>query len=478
MQCYYNVEHKLSPVEFYSDYFKLPISDLEVKRLQPILSPIPTVAIYSDISDYEFHLRLGFWGLQPQQVLLLTTLSWNWEKVLEELETAGYSVKQSLRTIRTAIVTLHKLLAAFLADAYYLYIDANYQPQLFDLTGEFDENWVLPYLKVLKEIQQRSRQNYQQELQQLADAETKRREAERLKTNAEKWQCINTFAGHANWVCCLAISPDGQILASGSSDNSVKIWNLPMGAEICTFAGHLERVDSVTFSLDGKTLVSTSSDNTVKLWNLRTKQEICTITGNLSRVFPILVRRDKNLDGKTEDRKINLWDLTMGQDIRVLNGNSGRSFPVVISPNGEIIAGGGEENAIKLWNLKTGEEIRTLIGHSHWVNSVAFSPDGKTLASGSVDDTIKLWDLKTGKELRTFVGHSHWVNSVAFSPDGQTLASGSMDRTIKLWSLKTGEEVRSLAGHAGGVISVAMSPDGKTLVSGSTDGIIKIWQCG
>ena len=466
---------ELRPVEFYSDYFKDAISDIDVKRLQQILAFVPTAIIYSDISDYEVNLRVGFWGAQNNQVFLLPTLAWNWEKVQEELEACGYGQKESLRTIREVIVAIHKLLAAFLADAYYLYIDPNYEPQLFELDSELEREWIKPYIKVIKEIQQRQREIYQQELKKLALVEAERREEEALKQKAEKWKCVHTLAGHSNWVCAVAISPDGQTLASGSSDNTVKLWNLATGEEIGNFKGHLERVDSVTFSLDGKTLASSSSDNTVKLWNLRTQQEICTITGNISRVFPIIISPDRQ-EGKNEDKTIKLWDLTMGQEIRPCNGNSNRGFPPVLSPDGETIASSGEDNAIALWNLNTGQEFPPLLGHSRWVNAVAFSRDGKMLATASVDETIKLWDWKTGQEICTLTGHSHWVNSVTFSADGKMLASGSMDRTIKLWNLKTGQEIRTITGHAGGVISVTMSPDGKTLVSGSTDGIIKIWR--
>lgn len=471
----YPLYKEMRPVEFYSDYFKNSISDIDVKRLQQILAFVPTAIIYSDISDYEVNLRVGFWGWQNHQVFLLPTLAWNWEKVQEELEANGYGQKESLRTIREVIVTIHKLLAAFLADAYYLYIDGHYEPQLFDLESELEGEWLKPYIKVIKQIQQQQREIYQQELQKLALIEAERREEETLKQKAEKWKCIHTLAGHSNWVCAVAISPDGQTLASGSSDNTVKLWNLPTGQEIGSFKGHLERVDSVTFSLDGNTLASSSSDNSVKLWNLRTQAEICTITGNISRVFPIIISPDRK-EGKTEDKTIKLWDLTMGQEMRPFNGNSNRGFPPVLSPDGETIAASGEDNAIALWNLHTGEEIPPLLGHCRWVNAVAFSRDGKMLATASVDETIKLWDWKTGQEICTLTGHSHWVNSVTFSADGKLLASGSMDRTIKLWNLKTGQEIRTISGHAGGVISITMSPDGKTLVSGSTDGIIKIWR--
>jgi WD40 repeat protein len=475
---YYPLNSEFSPVEFYSDYFKCPISDIDIKRLQPIFSPIPTAIIYGDISDYEFNLRMGFWEPQNPEVFLFHTLAWDWEKTLEELEAEGFIHKQSLRLIRDAIVAIHKLLAAFLADSYYLYIDPNYEPQLFELESELEPEWVKPYINILKDIQQRQRESYKQELQNLAQAETERREEEALRYKAQKWKCVHTIAGHSNWVCCVAISLDGKMLATGSSDNSIKLWNLNTGQEIYTLTGHSNRIHSVAFSPDGQTLASDSSDNTIKLWNVKTGQEICSISGQSNRVFPVIfTSRETNLTSSGQENSINLFNFRMGQEVRTANGSSNRVFPVVVSVDGETFAGAGEDNTIKLWNLKTGEEIHTIAGHANWVTSVAFSPDGTTLASASVDETIKLWNLKTGQEICTMNGHSHWVNCVVFSPDGQTLASGSMDRTIKLWNLKTGQEIRTITSHAGGVLAVTMSLDGQTLVSGSTDGIVKIWRC-
>ncbi|PAX57149.1 serine/threonine-protein kinase [Brunnivagina elsteri] len=244
-----------------------------------------------------------------------------------------------------------------------------------------------------------------------------------------------TLTGHSSPVNSLAISPDGNTLASGSSDKTIKLWNLATGEEIRTLTGHSHRIHSVAISPDGKTLVSGSSDKTIKLWNL-----------------------------------------AIGEEIRTLTGHSESVDSLAISPDGKILATSSYDNTIELWNLATGEQIRTLIGHSDSVSSLAISPDGKTLASSSWDNTIELWNLTTGEEIRTLTDHSNRVISVAISPDGKTLASGSADKTIKLWNLGTGEEIRTLTGHSSPVDSLAISPDGKTLTSGSGDFTIKIWR--
>jgi len=287
---------------------------------------------------------------------------------------------------------------------------------------------------------------------------------------------IRTLKGHSKAVVSVSLSPDGKTLASGSYDKTIKLWDVTTGKEIRTIKGHSKSVRSVSFSPDGKTLASGSWDNTIKLWDVTTGKEIRTIKGHSSGVLSVSFSPDgKTLASGSEDKTIKLWDVTTGKEIRSLKGHSSGVLSVSFSPDGKTLASGSQDKTIKLWDVTTGKEIRTIKGHSSGVWSVSFSPDGKTLASGSEDKTIKLWDVTTGKEIRTIKGHSSGVLSVSFSPDGKTLASGSEDNTIKLWDVTTGKEIRSLKGHSSGVLSVSFSPDGKTLASGSQDKTIKLW---
>ncbi|WP_318528487.1 serine/threonine-protein kinase [Plectonema radiosum] len=285
-----------------------------------------------------------------------------------------------------------------------------------------------------------------------------------------------TLNGFHNSVLSVAISPDGNTIAS-NSDRAIKVRNLATGEEIYTLIGHSNRVNVLAISPDGQKLVSGSEDNTIKVWNLNTGRKIRTLVGHSDSVHALAITTDgKTLVDGSDDNTIKVWNLDTGRQIRTLKGHSFWVRSVAISPNGKILASGSFDNTIKLWHLETGEEIRTLIGHSQTVTSVAISPDGKMLASGSFDQTIKLWNLDTGKQIRTMKGHSKTVTSLAFSADGKTLVSGSFDQTIKLWNLDTGKQIRTMKGHSKSVTSLALSPDGKTLVSGSEDNTIKIWR--
>ncbi|MCP4695976.1 MAG: CHAT domain-containing protein [Gammaproteobacteria bacterium] len=197
-----------------------------------------------------------------------------------------------------------------------------------------------------------------------------------------------TLKGHTGTVRSVAFSPDGKTLATGSWDNSVRLWDTAGGRELRTLKGHADGVVSVTFSPDGKTLATGSSDKSVRL-----------------------------------------WDTTDGRELRALKGHTGTVKSVAFSPDGKTLATGSEDNSARLWDTASGRELRSLKGHWVTVWSVAFSPDGNTLATSS-SDYVRLWDTTSWRELRTLKGHAGMVISIAFSPDGKTLATGSWHNSV------------------------------------------------
>ena len=286
---------------------------------------------------------------------------------------------------------------------------------------------------------------------------------------------LATLTGHSGTVWFVSFSPDGQVLASGSDDDTIKLWDVGSRREIATLKGHSYDVFSVSFSPDGQVLASGSRDNTIKLWDMDSRREIATLKGHSNTVSSVSFSPDGQvLASGSLDKTIKLWDVGSRREIAALKGHSNRVWSVSFSPDGQVLASGSYDDTIKLWDVGSQREIATLKGHRDTVLSVSFSPDGQVLASG-FDKTIKLWDVGSRREIATLKGNRYGVFSVSFSPDGQVLASGSRDKTIKLWDVGSRREIATLKGHSNGVISVSFSPDGQVLASGSFDHTIKLW---
>lgn len=284
-----------------------------------------------------------------------------------------------------------------------------------------------------------------------------------------------TLTDHAGPVQSVAISPDRQILVTGSSDKTIKLWNLakvwqtdPQKAIdqstflTGTWRGHTNTLRSLAISADGQTLASGSNDRTIKLWNLA----------------PEIENRGNGRNDEAAYLRSTLTD------------HLGPVYAMAFLPNQNILISGSGDWTIKIWDLTTNQAIKTLRGHRGAIRALAVSPDGHTLVTGSSDRTVKVWDLRTRKLKQTLRGHTDLVRTVAISPDGQTIASGSWDRTVKIWTLPPQMEISNynqgknqslllrgtLTGHSDRVNSVVFGADGQTLISGSDDNTIKVWQ--
>jgi WD40 repeat protein len=286
----------------------------------------------------------------------------------------------------------------------------------------------------------------------------------------------SSLIGHNLCVCSVAFNPNRNLIASGSRDKTIRIWNLKEKQEEYSLIGHTDSVSSVAFSPNGKYLASSSDDSTIKLWDLTNRIEEYSLIGHSNIVHSIVFSFNGNyLFSGSKDKTIKIWDLAGRKEEYSFNNNS-EVFTIAVSLDGNYLAAGSQDKTVKVWNLLLeNREECSFTGHSDLVCSVSFHPNGKYLASGSYDKTIKIWNILEKKENSSLSGHTSYVYTIAFNPNGNYLASGSEDRTIKIWNLKESQEEYSLIGHGLGIRSVSFSSDGRYLATSSEDKIIKIW---
>lgn len=314
---------------------------------------------------------------------------------------------------------------------------------------------------------------------------------------------VLALKGHSEVVYAVALSPDSRMVATGSFDQSLKLWDAASGQELRTFggpSGHQKLVLCLAFSPDGKLLASGGADNQVRLWKTGTDLPPAkpgagdTPVHNLGhgKEVDALAFHPKEplLATGGHEGLVRLWDPLKGQQVREIKAHVAPAvapiYCVAWASNGQLLATAGFDRSLKLWDPSSGKLVRELKGykekesekgHRDGVFTAAFSPDNKWLASGGSDRCLKLWSVSDGTVVREFLhpalksgepaAHPGWIYGLRFTPDGQYIISaGSASRGkgyLAVWSANDGRLARGEEVPVGPIYALDLSSDGKLL---------------
>ncbi|KAG8935735.1 hypothetical protein FRC03_008440, partial [Tulasnella sp. 419] len=280
-----------------------------------------------------------------------------------------------------------------------------------------------------------------------------------------------TLTAHSGDINAVAYSPDGGLLATGSDDKKVIIWDSRTGAQIHSLEGHSESISSVDFSPNDKLVASGSYDRSVRIWNSATGILIHTLNGHTKSVREVLFSPLGNIVASgSPDETVILWDPGNGSLLRTLDGASSDLWSIRFSPNGTQIVAPSCDSDIIIWDTETGA-VQSRLQYPSNIFSIAFSPDGTLLAFASGREVI-IWDYKSRTISRKL---QEAACCVTFSRDGRLIATGRGNSQIVTWDITSDSQIGVFNGHTKLVKSLAVSPDGSRIISGSYDGTAAVW---
>ncbi|RFU78839.1 nacht and wd40 domain [Trichoderma arundinaceum] len=291
--------------------------------------------------------------------------------------------------------------------------------------------------------------------------------------------CIQTIKA-SDFVFAAIFTADGQQIISGGIEKTICIWDTNTGACLRRLEGHEDHVGLIALSADGQRIASSSSlrSKSVTLWDANTGACLQILPCDESYMRSIKFSNDgERLATADLNGIINIWDVKTGARLQSSRGGYTEAVAAcALSPDFQRAAFGFHSGNIKIRDINTGGLVEALNGcKPHSVENLVFSADGRQLLSaGGPGDahSIKVWDTTTWNWTKTLFGHSSLVMSVACSQDGQWVASSSSDGTVRIWNT-TADATDSTAERAIG--SVRFSPDGKWAISRSEGWERHIW---
>lgn len=298
------------------------------------------------------------------------------------------------------------------------------------------------------------------------------------------WRCTQVWPTPGRIANEIALSPDGQAIATANSDNSVQLWDRKTGEVLQTWArrfgfgdGHTDAVVAVAFHPSGHSLFSASQDGTIKQWNLQTDRLQQTLRQPGWQITAIALTPDgQTLITADLSGRLSLWDIATGQRRLDLVRHAGRVNDVVLSPDGSRLMSVGEAGTLRLWSLPAGQLLHTWTAKAP-LRTVALSATAPALITGDKAGHVTVWSLTDFAEHTELDQHQDAVTAIALSPDERWLATGSRDREIHLWPWPhSGSQPHAILRHDWGLCDLTFTADSHTLISSAAAETLRFWQ--
>ena len=283
------------------------------------------------------------------------------------------------------------------------------------------------------------------------------------------------LSGHSDSVDGIAVSPDGELIATASDDKTARLWNRRTGTLLRVLEGHERRLGRIAFSPTGDRLVTAGYDDEARVWDVASGETLSLLRGHDDAIWGVAwsARNDLLATG-SHDGTVRLWSPDGGGPLATLTGHSGTVWDVAFSPDGSKLASAGSDGLAKLWSVAKRSEELSFDGHDSGLCCVAWAPKGGLVASAGNSGIVRLWEPDTGRERARFDNGSR-VWGIAFSPDGRSLVVGSTDSKAHVWDIATTSRRRTLDGAKDNVDGVAWLPDGSRVLTASDDSIVRTY---
>jgi WD40 repeat protein len=287
-----------------------------------------------------------------------------------------------------------------------------------------------------------------------------------------------TLIGHKGWIWSLAVAPDGSWVASGSDDETVKIWDLASGECTSTFNPNCGKIFRVVIAPDGRLVIG--GEKEVVVWDPGAKRASLRLKAHDGQVTGLVAfEGGARLLSGGFDQELKLWDMTKGVCLKTISVGTKEEDEVFCASRGRVAGEaitGHRDGTVRLWDLAVGKCLKNLTGHNGAVLALSIMPDERHVISGSLDRAIRICDLRTANCVGVLEGHREHVDDIAISPNGSVIAStGFIDHTIRLWDWRNGVCVGVIESDKT-PLSVGFTPDGARLVVGTTDDLLEVYR--